>query len=122
MINKSNNLTQLIGYTLNNNNTILKNNINKENLKEYNYSKWLNWNENSCRYDSFFFIYCNALLPVLNSKINDPIISKINIIANKILNLKEYKKELGFWEIINKYNLDIIEYLNPIIIQDYLIL
>ena len=39
MINKSNNLTQLIGNTLNNNNTILKNNINKENLKEYNYSK-----------------------------------------------------------------------------------
>ena len=35
MINKSNNLTQLIGNTLNNNNnTILKNNINKENLKE----------------------------------------------------------------------------------------
>ena len=54
MINKSNNLTQLIGYTLNNNNTILKSNINKENLKEYNYSKWLNWNENSCRYDSIF--------------------------------------------------------------------
>ena len=47
MINKSNNLTQLIGNTLNNNNTILKSNINKENLKEYNNSKWLNWNENS---------------------------------------------------------------------------
>ena len=60
-----------------------------------------------------FFINWNALLPVLNSKINDPIISKINIIANKTLNLKEYEKELGFWEIINKYNLDIIGIFKP---------
>ena len=37
----------------------------------------------------------------------------INNIANQILNLKEYEKQLGFWEIINKYNLDNIGIFKP---------
>ena len=54
MINKSNKLTQNIGNTLINTNTLLNNNFKNDKLNEYNYSTRLNWYENSCRYDSFF--------------------------------------------------------------------
>ena len=40
-------------------------------------------------------------------------ILNLNNIAIQILNLKEYDKQLGFWEIINKNNLDSIEIFKP---------
>ena len=57
LIDKSNILSQSIKFTLDNTNIILKNKIDNDNKDEYDYSKWLNWHENSCLYDAFFYIF-----------------------------------------------------------------
>ena len=39
------------------------------NIDEYDYSKWLNWHENSCLYDAFFLyipILCYLKLQIKN--------------------------------------------------------
>ena len=47
-------MTQNNGINLVNTNTLLNNNFNIDKLNENNYSTWLNWHENSCRYDAVF--------------------------------------------------------------------
>ena len=90
----------------NNRNDILSNNNFSKNIYDEDYSKWLNWNENSCRWDSFFFIYCNVILNEIKDINKTNNIICLNNIAEKLLTLNENDKYSYFWDCILKYKLD----------------
>lgn len=66
----------------------------------------MQWYDNSCRYNSFFYIYTNVFFSKIKNKENITSIKCFNDISNKILNSNEFDKKLGFWAIIEKYKLD----------------
>ena len=86
----------------NNNNYIESNIINNENIIFLKYQNY------SCRYDSFFLIQCYVINNYIKNKkiiVNDNL-KLLYDIGEKIINLNHNELNLGFWEIINKYNLD----------------
>lgn len=68
----------------------------------------MNW----CRYDAFFFIYANIIMNNLKIKSKNNCILCFNKIGEILLDINETYKKLGFWNIIQKFNLDSIEIVN----------
>ena len=60
---------------------------------------WFKYNLYSCRYDSFFLVYCYTIKPKLLD-LNLEEIEIFKLISNDIISLNE---EFGIWEIINEY-------------------
>ena len=84
---------------------INKKNINK--IKETNKRKWLSFNNFSCRYDTFTFIYTFSIKNILTFNENNigvnEIIELYNNITNDILSLTEDELNRGIWNIIDRY-------------------
>jgi len=94
-------------------------NLSKKNLNSN--LNWIKYKLNSCRYDSFFFIYSNIIINLINKTTSSDNIICFNNISKKLLEISENEKDLGFWEILEKYNLDnigLLIYINNQIIFD----
>ena len=87
-------------------------NLPKKNLNSN--LNWIKYKFNSCRYDSFFFNYSNIIINLINKTNSSDNIICFNNISKKLLEISENEKDLGFWEILEKYNLDNIGLLNDI--------
>lgn len=89
---------------------------NCNNKKYYLEKKFLKYDFYSCRYDSYFFLQAYAINNYINKhKINKTGNLKIFYnIGEFLLNLKNEELDIGFWEIINKYNLDKCGFLDKI--------
>ena len=103
---KFDNSIEIKNINLNNsieNNIKVENNENSEfNLKR----KWLKFNQYSCRYDSFIFIYTFLIRLYLikqNLVINNSFIELYNIISEDILNMDELELNNGIWNLLNRY-------------------
>ena len=79
---------------------------------------WIIYDKFSCRYDSFFFIYANIFYDTVKKysedfEIHNKLIC-LNKIAAKLLELNDFDRQKGFWNIIKIYNLDTIGILDKI--------
>ena len=89
--------------------TTLKNNkdsiFNKDKDNVSFKRKFLKWNTNSCRYDSFFFIYCFSIHQYIkNDKLynDNEIFLLIEKIADILLKANKKKLKEGIWTILEK--------------------
>lgn len=67
--------------------------------------RWFSWNNNSCRYDSFFILYTFIIKPYLDKLKLIPagdIIDYLNKLSNLAINLNQDFFELGIWDFFNK--------------------
>ena len=69
-------------------------------------NKWINYKFNSCRYDSFFFIYCNVIYPYIRDMGKTSYIVSLDKIALQLLASKNEDNYLSFWDLIKNFNLD----------------
>ena len=67
------------------------------------------YDTNSCRYDAFFFIYCNVIQPFIEPLDKTENLISLNRIYTELMNIKDEDKKLGFWNIIKKYNLEYLD-------------
>lgn len=77
----------------------------KEDISKINNVYFLKWISNSCRYDTFFFIYCFAIKYFINStkiKIELPILKLVDKIGNILIKANNNLLNRGIWEIIEK--------------------
>ena len=99
----------------NNKNLLYINKYDDKNLVDNNNKIWFIYNNLSCRYDSFFFIYSNIIYYIIknyNNKTEN--IKCFDNISEYLIKSNLLEKKEGFWSLIEKNNLDTIGILNTI--------
>ena len=82
--------------------------INEKKNDFLNQTTFLRWNYNSCRYDTFFFLYYFQLYKEIKN-INNYDNQNINIINNiveEISDLDMFNNNISVWELLKKYKTD----------------